>query len=98
MRSERPVSQRHGVGAAEWLAGHAEHVAALGELPGAMPIAEQTVIANAMESGREDVQEEAPDKLGGLEGHRLVRLWAGCPVVLIAKRHAPVVEVEEPLV
>jgi len=37
-------------------------------------VAEKAVIANPLESIREDVKQEPPDKLGGGQGHGLLQI------------------------
>jgi hypothetical protein len=48
---------------------HVQELAALLQLLLAVPIAQEAVIANAMESAGEDVEEESPDELLCREDH-----------------------------
>ena len=57
------VLQCCGVGGTFWCEGHAEKLAALFQLLLAMRIGKESVVANAVEPVRQDVQEESSDEL-----------------------------------
>ncbi len=63
-----------------------------------MSIAEQAVVADAMEAARQHVQQEAPHELVGLERHGFVARTALLAVVLPAEGDAALIEGEEPAV
>ena len=65
---------------------------ALGELLLAGAIGEEAVVANAVEAGREHVEEHAPDELGRRQRHGLLTGRAGPAVVGVAEAHGAVVE------
>lgn len=62
-----------------------------GELEGAAGVAEQAVVADAMEAARQNVQEKAPHELLRGEGHGLVACAALHPVVLPAEGDAALI-------
>jgi hypothetical protein len=55
-------------------------------------------MADAVESGGQDVEEEAADELGGHEAHDFLALPALCPVVLPAEGDGVGVGRDEPAV
>ena len=63
-----------------------------------MPIAEQAVVAHAMEAGRQHVQEKPPDTLRRVECHRPLGVCRVGVVVRVAEPHVVVVDVDQPLV
>ena len=76
--------------------GHAEQAAAQRQLAPPVAVGEEAEMPDAVEAGRQEVEQKAPDELGGGQRHRLeaVRL----AVVLEAEAHAPAVEGQEALV
>jgi hypothetical protein len=50
---------------------HAKQAAAPGELCLSISVPEETIVANALESVGQHVEEETPDELIGRQGHRL---------------------------
>ena len=76
--------------------GHGEQAAAQHQLAPPVAVGEEAEMPDAVEAGRQEVEQEAPDELGGGQRHRLeaVRL----AVVLEAEAHAPAVEGQEALV
>ncbi len=75
---------------------HAEQVATTGELLCALAIAEEAVVADAMEALGEDMQQEAADKLVGRDGHDL--LATAVPIVLPAETNGAIIDVDEAIV
>ena len=65
-------------------------------LPGA--IGEEAVVANAVEAGRDHVEEHAADELGRRQSHRPLAGCAGPAVVGVAEAHGPAVEAAQALV
>jgi hypothetical protein len=57
-----------------------------------------SVVSNAVEASWQHVEEKAPDAFRRAERHRLLTLLAIGSIVLVAKAHVPVVDVEQPLV
>src|SRR5215471_4968955 len=55
-----------------WRLRHSEQLPATGEFLFSVAIAEEAVIANALEALGQDVEQEATDELVGSEGHRLL--------------------------
>ena len=76
--------------------GHIQEAPALIEPLLAMTIAEQPVVADAMEAGRQDVQQEATDELLGREDHAL--LGVAVTVVSPAEGDVSVLDVEQAIV
>ena len=76
--------------------GHGEQAAAQRQLAPPVAVGEEAEMPDAVKAGRQQVEQEAPDELGGGQRHRLeaVRL----AVVLEAEAHAPAVEGQEALV
>ncbi len=60
-----------------------------------MPIAEEAVVAHAMEAGREHVQEYAPDEFPRGEPHRFL---LAVPVIPVAEADLPGAGLEQPVV
>ena len=58
-------------------------------------VGEQPVVAQTMEAGGQDVQQEAAHELLGGEGHGLVARAALGPVVLPAERDAAFIQAQE---
>src|SRR6266478_4715365 len=56
---------------------------------------EQSVVADAMESLRQNVEQEAPDELAGRERHRAKPLPGVAAVVLVAEGYATLVEADQ---
>jgi hypothetical protein len=63
-----------------------------------MAIAEQLVVADAVETGRQDVQEEAADEFRRLQGHRFLAVGSIGAVVRVAEGDVAVLDGEQPLV
>ncbi len=51
---------------------HAQEVLTAGELLLPIAVAEEAVVANALEAERQDVEQKAPDEFRGSEGHRFL--------------------------
>ena len=66
-----------------------------GQVLGAPSVGEQSVVADAVEAGRQDVYEEAADELVCCQGHDLAAPAALDPVVLPGKGDAPVIEADQ---
>ena len=62
---------------------HAEQLACSGDVVGTGAIGEQPVVANAVESAGQDVDEEAADELVRRQRHSLVAARPFDPVVLV---------------
>lgn len=62
----------------------------------AVSIAQESVIANAVESSGENVEEESSDKLIGREGHDFLLIVVA--VVPPMEFHLPVFDIDEPMV
>lgn len=65
-----------------------EQVAHPGQLPAAISIGQEAVVANAVEATGEYVQKKAPHELVRRERHRLLTRSAFGAVIFPAKRHA----------
>src|SRR3954453_12244988 len=70
--------------------------AAKGEFLGAMTIAEETVMADAMKAVRQGMQQETPNELIGRQGHHLA--LAVMPVIAPTEADLPVRHVDRPAV
>ncbi len=68
----------------------------MGKLLFAVAIAEKTVIADAMETLGQDVQQKAADELVGRHGHDLLPI--AVPIILPAKTHRAVLDIDEAVV
>ena len=68
------------------------------ELPLSGAIGEETVVADAVEAGREHVQQHAADELGGRQRHGFPAGGSLAAVVGVAKTHGAVVEAAQALV
>ena len=75
---------------------HAEQAAAQGQLLGAVAAGEEAEVSDAVEVGRQDVQQEAADELLGGERHRLALV--AMAVIGPVEADAAVVEGEEAVV
>ena len=83
--------------AVRWLGDcHPKKLAAAGELPRTMAIAEQAVIANAMKPLGQDMQEEAADELIGGEGHVFLPIVVA--IVPPGEAHPAVLDVVQAIV
>ena len=69
-----------------------EQGAGLGQVGGAGGVGEEAVVADAVEAGGQDVDQEAADELAGGEGHQLAPGLALGAVVLPAEGDAALVE------
>src|SRR4051812_20705869 len=74
---------------------HAEQLPTTGELARALSIAQEAEVANAMKPFRQDMDQEAANKLVGGEGHGGVRV--AVPVVFPAEADLAVVDREQAL-
>ena len=72
-----------------------EHATAGGQGLGMAPITEQPVMAQALEAAGEHMQQEAPDELGGWEGHHLDRI--AVPIIAPAEVDDAVLQGHEAL-
>ena len=71
-----------------------QELAAAGQLVLASAVAEQSVVTDALEPIRQDVQQEAPDELVGVEGHDFLPVVVA--VVFPAKGDAVVIDPGQP--
>src|ERR1700751_957947 len=67
---------------------HAEQLPAAPEFPRAVTVAEEAVVADAMEPVRQDLDQETADELRAIERHRL--LAVAVPVILPAEENPAV--------
>ena len=74
---------------------HIERPPAAVEVLGALAVGEQTVVADAMEAGREDVEQEAAHELAHVEAHDLAAVTAVRAIVLPAEADMALVEIEQ---
>ena len=77
---------------------HGEQLADARDVVGAIAIGEKPIVADAMEPFRQDVHQEAPDELVGVQRHRRVPARSIDPVILAFERDAGVVGRNEPAV
>ena len=77
---------------------HAHDFAAVRQLLGTMTVGKEAVMPDAMESIRQNVQQEPTHELGRREPHDLRLAAAGFAIILPAKGHMPVVDIDEPVV
>jgi hypothetical protein len=75
--------------------GHTEQASAKCNLVGAMSVGQEAVVANAMEAIRQHMEEEAADELGDRDAHDFALVIAAFPVVLPAKAHVGLIEIEQ---
>ncbi len=75
-----------------------EQGAATGEVGGPEAIGEQSIVANALEAGRQDMEQEAPDELRRLERHGAAAVWIGGAIVLVLESNVLIVVMEQPLI
>jgi hypothetical protein len=75
---------------------HSEQFPAALKLAGAVTVAEEAIISDAVKSVRQHMDQEAADKLLAVEGHRL--LAVAVPVILPPKRNLAVVHRQQPVV
>src|ERR1700730_3689976 len=59
---------------------------------------QQAVVADAVKALRQDMQDEAPDELGGRQRHGLVAARAFDSIVLVTERDASLVGLDQPAV
>ena len=81
-----------------WWRRRVQQPPALGELVLPSAIGEEAVVANAVEAGREDVEEHAAEELGRLQGHHPLAGRASSAVVGVAEAHGAVAEAAQALV
>ena len=62
-----------------------EQGASLGQVGGAGRVGEEAIVADAVEAGGQDVDQEAADELAGCQGHQLAPGLAVLAVVLPAE-------------
>ena len=74
---------------------HAEQLARLGDVGGAVAVGEETVMPDAMEALRQHVHQKAPDKLVWVQGHCLLTLRTFDTIIFETKGHAAVVGSDE---
>src|SRR6266478_1244325 len=75
---------------------HAQELAALLQLLFAVAIAHEPVIANAVESAGEDVEEKSPNELFGRENHNF--LLTVVAVVPPVELYLPVFDMHDPMI
>ena len=80
------------------MAARAASDSTLGQLPVSGPVGEESVVPNAVEAGRQHVEEHAADEFGRRQGHDLLAEGTGAPVVGVAKAPEPVAEAAQALV
>jgi len=71
---------------------HGKQLSRAGDVVGADAAGEQAVMADAMESVRQHVDEKAADELVRIERHRLVAIVSIDPIVFPFEGHARLVE------
>ncbi len=76
--------------------GHPQELSTAAELLGAVPMAEETVVAHAMEAPGQYVEEHASDELRGRERHRCLSL--AVPVIGVAEAGLSCVDIQQPVV
>ncbi len=85
-----------GLGRAFLWRSHAEKLAATLQLLLAVSIAEEPVVANAMEPTRENVEQKSPDELVRREGHGFLLIVVA--VVSPVEFHLAIFDVDEPMI
>ena len=75
-----------------------EQFPAEGEIANSIAVAEQTIVANPLEAGRNDMEEKAADELVVRQRHLARELRFGRAIILILKRHLPVFKSGQTLV
>src|SRR5499433_3221621 len=60
-----------------------------------MGVGEEAVVANAMETGRQHVEQEAPHELADVEAHDLALVTTALPIVLPAETDMGLVKIEQ---
>src|SRR5215470_17993327 len=75
---------------------HAQELAAMLQLVLAVSIAQEPVVANAVESTGEDVEQESPDELLGRQDHSFLLIVVS--VVPPAEFHLPVFDFHQPVI
>ena len=72
-----------------------EQASAKRELFGAMAVGKEAVVANAMETIRQDMEEKAANELGDRDSHHLSLVTTTFPVVLPAEADVGLIEIEQ---
>jgi hypothetical protein len=75
-----------------------QQLAAQGQMPLAMAVGEQAEVADALKSGRQSVEEKAPDELLGRERHDAGFVLVFVAVVLPLESDLAIAHRQEPLV
>ena len=75
--------------------GHIEQTSTERELVGAMGVGEEAVVANAMETVRQHVEQEAPHELADVEAHDFALETAVLPIVRPAETDIGLVKIEQ---
>ena len=65
------------------------------ELVGPVAVGEEAIVANAMEAGRQHVEQEAPYELADVEAHDFALVMAALPIVLPVETDMGLVEIEQ---
>src|SRR6516162_11928125 len=78
--------------------GHGEEAAGQCNIVRPSGIGEKAVVTNAVKGVGQDMDQEAADKLVGVEGHQLVASVGLGPVILPFEAHALAVEGDEPAI
>jgi hypothetical protein len=73
--------------------GHIEHTSTERELVGAVAVGEEAIMSNAMEAGRQHVEQETPHELADVEAHDFALVITALPIVLPAETDVGVVEI-----
>ena len=71
---------------------------ALSEFVVSVTIPEEPIVPNAVESEGQYMEQKAPNTLGRREGHRFLRTRGVGAIILVAERHVPLLDIEQPVV
>ena len=75
-----------------WRGRHGQEFAGAGEAGLAGGAGEQTIVADAVEAARQDMQQEAAHELVGVQRHDLLALRPAAAIILVAEGDAALVE------
>src|SRR6266478_3462523 len=88
----RPAQQGHG--GSSWLE-PAGALSSLSRWVGAVAVGEEAIMSNAMEAGRQHVEQETPHELADVEAHDFALVITALPIVLPAETDEGLVEIEQ---
>src|SRR5260370_13709652 len=72
-----------------------EHTSTERELGGRVAVGEEAIMSNAMEAGRQHVEQETPHELADVEAHDFALVITALPIVLPAETDVGIVEIEQ---